>query len=355
MFDTDISMVRIDRNYIYTRLINANIMIPMESYRERHFIVNLWLWLVVLTYTIISVYNVYLLISNQGNNTIVICLGALSILTLSKVLGTLLLIKWNRYGCYLFCLCSCVIDVIIISILKQHIAFGILEILIALITCGILQIRKNDISAWKYMEDGWDYKHCRHIYQMFGLFVILLTFLTCICAFLHRKKTSSSQDALSDSLIYARAVEKLDSDENFESGVTTLDSLAEKGMPEAMYKMAYLYMWIPNDSQNALYKNRMGIATENTGDFKGMPQSESINRKAVKLLQDVVRVTDSTHIEAMYYLGFYYANGIVLPRDYYQARTLFEKAKSEANRTGNTKMFEKIESVLTNINEANYD
>lgn len=327
----------------------------MESYRERHLIVNVWLWLATLVYFTISIYSAYLLIHNKDNNTMATCLGVLSILTILKVLGSLLMIKWNRYGCYLFCACSVVIVVIIFGILKQHFDFGILEILTALSTCVFLHIKKNDVSAWKYMDDGWDYKHCRHVYQLFSMFTMFFSILTCIYVYPQAKKIDSTQDGTSDSMIYARAIEMLDSDETFPNGVSTIDSLAKEGMEEALYRMAYLYMWIPNDSKNELYKKRMGIAIEKNGDFKGMPLSDSINRKAVKLLQDVVQVTDSTHIEAMYYLGFYYANGIILPRNYNQAKILFEKAKSQARKSGNTIMLGKIESVLTNINKANYE
>jgi hypothetical protein len=39
----------------------------------------------------------------------------------------------------------------------------------------ILQVKKNGVSAWKLMTNGWDYKHCRHLYQLFmGLAVIFL-------------------------------------------------------------------------------------------------------------------------------------------------------------------------------------
>lgn len=282
-------------------------------------------------------------------------LGVLSIFALFKVLGILLMIKWDRYGYYVFSICSFVSAFIIISLLKQNIVFGITEIAIACFTYGVLLTKKDDISAWKYMDDGWDYKHCRHIYQLFGFFVFLFAVLTCIYVNPQAEETSSKDVEVPDSIILARAVEQLDFEKTFNDGVSTIDSLANKRMPEAIYKKAYLYMWCPNDDKNAKYKKRMGIAIVKDGDFKGMPQSDSINNMAVRLLQDVVHVTDSTHVEAMYYLGFYYANGIILDRNYNQAKSLFEKAQIQAQKSRNSNMIGKIESVLMNIKETNYE
>ena len=49
-----------------------------------------------------------------------------------------------------------------------------------LIWWGILQIKKDGVSAWSLLEDGWDYKHCRHLYQLFGFIIGILLILTIV-------------------------------------------------------------------------------------------------------------------------------------------------------------------------------
>jgi len=61
---------------------------------------------------------------------------------------------------------------------------------------AILQIKKNGKSAWSQLESGWDYKHCRHIYQIFSITAIVLFVLTLIAV--GQEHNNPYEDILSD-------------------------------------------------------------------------------------------------------------------------------------------------------------
>ena len=49
---------------------------------------------------------------------------------------------------------------------------------VILIWWAILHIKKDGLSAWSLLETGWDYKHCRHLYQLFAILVGVFMALT---------------------------------------------------------------------------------------------------------------------------------------------------------------------------------
>lgn len=61
---------------------------------------------------------------------------------------------------------------------------------------AILQIKKNGISAWNQLQSGWDGKHCRHLYQLFGVIGIILFVLTMVAFGNCRSKSDYSNDEI---------------------------------------------------------------------------------------------------------------------------------------------------------------
>lgn len=181
-------------------------------------------------------------------------------------------------------------------------------------------------------------------FSILGLGFLATLFLTCSCS-----NGNGGKDAAShNSLLLADAIEMLNSDESFERGLAIIDSLSDVGMEDAMYKKAYFYLWAPaNDTLNQRYKEKMGIKT----DLNGKPEADSINSMAVNMLQNVVKSSDSTHIEAMFYLGYYYWNGIGLKKDLQKAKELFKTVEKRAIANRNSRMFKKINTVLSELNE----
>lgn len=53
-----------------------------------------------------------------------------------------------------------------------------LSALLFLLTLLVLFIPKEGVTTWALLEDGWDYLHCRHLYQFFGALAFILLGLT---------------------------------------------------------------------------------------------------------------------------------------------------------------------------------
>lgn len=140
----------------------------MNETKQRHGCVNAWLWLVIAVNLAFCGYYAFQMFS-VWSNTLVWGFGLLSILALGIVLGAILLMRWNKCGFYLFIACSITTAIVNVCILDLGAASGIQGPVAILIWWGILHIKKDGVPAWKLMNGGWDYKHCRHLYQLFGI------------------------------------------------------------------------------------------------------------------------------------------------------------------------------------------
>ena len=153
----------------------------MNELKERHGCVNVWLWLVVGLNLCLCIY--YLIeLFDGGTNRMLWGIGLLTVLALGNVLGAILLLRWNKCGFYLLMICSILIAVVNIWILQIDVAQSIAGLAGILIWWGILHMKKNGIPAWKLMDGGWDYKHCRHLYQLFGFIaagLLVTTIIVC--------------------------------------------------------------------------------------------------------------------------------------------------------------------------------
>ena len=77
------------------------------------------------------------------------------------------------------------------AVLNLNPAASLYSLVSILVWWGVLQIRKNGASAWGLMNKGWDYKHCRHLYQVFAGVIILLFVLSLVAFGVANRKSGS--------------------------------------------------------------------------------------------------------------------------------------------------------------------
>lgn len=127
-------------------------------------------------------------------------------------------------------------------------------------------------------------------------------------------------------------------------GLEGMGTLAKEGNAEAMYQIAYTYVWAPTDTISVERKKHLGI---DVNQF-GLPESEEANVATVAWLKKTIE-QDSTHYMAMYYLGYYYLNGFAVERDSKVAKELFVASKAYAQNVNDTECVGKIDKVLNAI------
>lgn len=130
-------------------------------------------------------------------------------------------------------------------------------------------------------------------------------------------------------------------------GFNGMLNLAEQGYAPAMYQVAYTYVWAPYDSLSSKRKRNLGLETNALGLLK----ENSKNEEAMTWLKKVVQASDSTHYQAMSWLAQYYLNGMVVNRDVDVALDLLNRSKIEAIRNNDKKYADKIEKVISKIND----
>ena len=165
----------------------------MNETNQRHGCVNAWLWLVVAANLIVCGYYATQMY-HVGSNSHVWGFGLLSILALGNVLGAILLLRWNKCGFYLIIAGSIITAIVNLGILNLGVIVSMQGLFALLIWWGILQIKKDGVSAWKHMNGGWDYKHCRHLYQLFGVIAGCLLVATIAATTINRNKTNISDN-----------------------------------------------------------------------------------------------------------------------------------------------------------------
>lgn len=146
----------------------------MNETKERHGCVNAWLWIIIISNLCLCCYYAIETVDGYWGY------GLLSVLTLGNVLGAILLLRWNRYGFYLLIADAIISMIVNVSVMNIDFMSCISGILGLFIWYAFLQIKKNGVSAWKLMNDGWDYKHCRHLYQLFAIVAGILLLSTII-------------------------------------------------------------------------------------------------------------------------------------------------------------------------------
>lgn len=146
----------------------------MNEMKQRHGCISAWLWIAIivnLATCLVYVNDVFALQST----TKIMGSGLLAVFALINILGCILLMRWNKTGFYVFVISSVLASIVNIALMEIEAAFFLSSLFSILIWWGVLQIKKDGISAWKLMDGGWDYLHCRHLYQLFcGLSIVLI-------------------------------------------------------------------------------------------------------------------------------------------------------------------------------------
>lgn len=153
----------------------------MENLKERHGCVSAWLWMVIVVNLCFCVYYFMTMLDSESSQSL--GYGFLSSLSVFLILGAILLMRWSKCGFYLMVGTSLLILIVNHFLLEIEVGYSIPGILGILFWWVILQIRKNGVSAWKLMDTTWDYKHCRHLYQVFLATVLLIVFVSVFHSF----------------------------------------------------------------------------------------------------------------------------------------------------------------------------
>lgn len=143
----------------------------MNEDKVRPGCVTAWLWVVVIANLLGCLIFAGCVFTNEGADAI-IGYGLMSALSLLTVLSAILMMRWNKCGFYLSVILALLFVLVDIVFLKS------LESLRGLVSIAvwwaILQTKTDGVRVWHLMEGGWDYKHCRHLYQLFAVITALL-------------------------------------------------------------------------------------------------------------------------------------------------------------------------------------
>lgn len=154
----------------------------MNDTKRRNAVVTAWLWLVIIVNLFCYIYYIALLFK-QSSVPEVLWAGFAAVTSLLTVLSAVLLMKWNKFGYMLFVISTTVYSIVGILGAQESYYTLLINLLPILFWWLILQIRKDGKSAWSMLKNGLDYKHCRHIYQLFGILAAVVVVCTLIPSF----------------------------------------------------------------------------------------------------------------------------------------------------------------------------
>lgn len=150
-----------------------------NNLKQRNGCITAWLWVVILINMAMAIF--YAVSMFEAYSTeMALGFGICSIFGVANVLGAILLMRWNKIGFYLFLFSSLICAVVNVCVLKMPPSVAVSSLFAIIIWWAILQAKKDGKSAWSQLESGWDYKHCRHLYQVFTVIGIALFVLTLI-------------------------------------------------------------------------------------------------------------------------------------------------------------------------------
>jgi hypothetical protein len=139
--------------------------------------------------------------------------------------------------------------------------------------------------------------------------------------------------------------------ESIQKAFTKMKTLALNGHKEAIFQMAYTFAWIPNDTESDRRKRLLGWEIVESGDLQGQPVSKEHNKEAVDWLERSISATDSADYKSLYWLSFYYLNGLVVKQDLQKANELLERAQIEAGRENDYVFKNKVDNTLNQLKQ----
>lgn len=147
--------------------------------KQRNGCISFWLWIAIIVNMAMVIYYAVTMFSAYSSEA-ALGFGLCSIFGAVNVLSAILLLRWNKIGFYMMVVSSIMAIVVNICVLKMEPVAMIGSLFAIVIWWAILQMKKNGVSAWSQLQSGWDGKHCRHLYQMFGAIGVVLFVLTMI-------------------------------------------------------------------------------------------------------------------------------------------------------------------------------
>lgn len=143
--------------------------------KQRNKLVTIWLTLVMLANVVTMGYYFISLFSVSGAN-IILSFGFHAIGSILSVIACVMLFRWKKYGFYLLAVITLFVSTADLFLIHNGLLIFSSSIIALFICFGILYIKKNGVSVWKNSENGFDYKHFRHIYQLStALILVILT------------------------------------------------------------------------------------------------------------------------------------------------------------------------------------
>ena len=114
----------------------------MEKLKERHGCVSIWLWIVIVVNLCFCVYYFITMLDSESSQSL--GYGFLSALSVSLILGAILLMRWSRCGFYLMIgtsLLTLIVNHFLLEIEVGYRIHGILGILFWCVYCTHMGIK----------------------------------------------------------------------------------------------------------------------------------------------------------------------------------------------------------------------
>lgn len=153
----------------------------MNETKQRNRIVTAWLWIVMAVNLITAVCYIFTLFE-QNYPADVIGVGSEVITMMLAALSAVLILKWNKLGFFLFVVSTLIFSLIDFFCVGETIVITLINVVTIIFLWFALHIKKEGKSLWNLMKSGIDYRHCRHIYQLFGAFMAIAVACTLIAA-----------------------------------------------------------------------------------------------------------------------------------------------------------------------------
>lgn len=151
----------------------------MNDTKQRNGFVTAWLWIVMAVNLFTAILNIAMLFG-KSSVAEVIWNGVGVIVLMIAALSAALLLKWNKLGFTLFVTSTFIYSLIGQLYIWESILITLINFVPLVFLWIVLQIKKDRKSAWSLLKGGADYRHCRHIYQLFGGLIALSVVCTLI-------------------------------------------------------------------------------------------------------------------------------------------------------------------------------
>ncbi|MDE5849808.1 MAG: serine/threonine protein kinase [Muribaculaceae bacterium] len=147
--------------------------------KERHGCISAWLWVALVANAfLVLLYGIAMFGVDTRDDAL--GFGLCSVGAMVNVLSAILLLRWNKPGFYMMAVCSIMAIAINIFVLNMAAYVMIGSLFAVVVWWAILQIKKNGVSAWSQLSNGWGGKKNQTLFWIFGGIIALLFVLTLV-------------------------------------------------------------------------------------------------------------------------------------------------------------------------------